>query len=203
MTGFAPVLLRSGCLQIVCAVAAILLSPPGAAAQLDLDTYRAFLADNADLTAGQLIGQYGNDVFQSEAPTEFAAAAHADSIDAYYHLTDYEKQLIDRRGFAVSERLRPASFGSAYLDIYHQDLPLFVASDAILHALHMSYDAILKELESDLLQYQLEGALQQMQDALPALAARYANEPELAPMLRDVDLYLTVLGCCWGGGTVR
>lgn len=80
MSEFAPVFLRNGRLQPLCAVAVILLYPPAAISQLDLATYRDFLADNAGLSAAELIGQYGNDVFQAEAPTQFAAAAHADSI---------------------------------------------------------------------------------------------------------------------------
>lgn len=170
----------------------MLAAPCGLAAQLDLDTYRQHLRDNAGLTAADLLARHGADHFLGAAPTSFASAAFADSIDHYYQLTPYEELLLDRYSFTVTERLRPSSFGAAYLEIYQQDLPVFVSTDAILHALHMSYDAVLVDLESQYLRARLDSALVRMHRALPDLGARYSAEPALAPMLEDVDLYLTV-----------
>jgi hypothetical protein len=161
-------------------------------ADIDLQAHRQFLAQNRDLTAAELVSEFGRDVFLAAAPTDFAAAAFADSIDHYYSLTGYEKRLLERHGFAVTERVRPKSFGAAYLEIYERDLPLFVSTDAILHALHKSYDTVLADLESVHLRPQLETALTRLHRALPQLAARYAGQPALSPMLGDLDLYLAV-----------
>ncbi len=56
-----------------------------------------------------------------------------------------KNHLIKKNGFMVSERLfKYSSFGDAFLDIYHKDLPVFVSTDAILHAFHISYDRYFK-----------------------------------------------------------
>lgn len=171
---------------------ALLSAPRIGGAQLDLDAYRQFLSDNAHLDAAELAARHGGDRFAGSAPTSFAAAAFADSIDHYYVLTPYEKLLLDRHSFAVTERLRPQSFGAAYLEIYKQDLPLFVSADAILHALHMSYDAVLVDLESQYLVTRLDSALARMHRALAAMPAPVDDGAGMSPMLEDVDVYLTV-----------
>jgi len=161
-------------------------------AEVDLASYARFLDQNRHLTAGDLLARHGADIFQPAAPADFASSAYADSIDHYFNLTPYEKQLLNQFSFVVTERLRPQAFGSAYLEIYNRDLPLFVSTDAILHALHMSYDAILMELELAHLRPQLIQALELMHRALPDLAEEYSAQPALVDMLADVDVYLTV-----------
>ncbi|HIC69821.1 MAG TPA: DUF3160 domain-containing protein [Candidatus Latescibacteria bacterium] len=149
--------------------AAILLSVVSfstALADIDLEAHRQFLIENRALSSADLVSEFGSDVFLPAATTVFTAAAFADSIDHYYSLTGYEKLLLDRRGFVVTERVRSRSFGAAYMEIYKRDLPLFVSTDAILHALHKSYDTVLADLESAHLRTQLETALKRMHRAL-------------------------------------
>ncbi len=169
-----------------------LLGPFQANAEIDLEAYHAFLTQNRDLSSDDLLDQYGRDRFAATAPANWAQTEYADSIDHYYHLTPYEKQQIERHSFVVTQRLQPSSFGRAYLDIYRQDLPLFVSSDAVLHALHRSYDAILADVEESLLWPHLDSLLTRMHQTLPALASRYSDTTALEPMLQDIDLYLTV-----------
>jgi len=161
-------------------------------AVVDLDAYNRFLANHTQLEPSQLLALYPAGTLVDRVPTAFATVEYRDSIDAYYRLTDYEKELIRHHGFMVSQRLQPQSFGSAFLDIYHQDLPVYVSTDAILHALHKSYGAVLVDLERGFLRPQLLDALHQLHTGLPELAAQYRQEPRLEPMLRDLDVYLTV-----------
>ena len=176
--------------QLLCLL--VLATAASATADLDLSAYQRHLDENAGVTAAQLLERHGSDRFAASATTAFGEAAFADSIDHYYQLTPYEELLLDRYSFAVTERLRPQSFGAAFLEIYKRDLPLFVSSDAILHALHMSYDAVLVDLESTYLITCLDRALGRMHRALPAIPAPVDDVPDMSPMLEDVDVYLTV-----------
>ncbi len=170
----------------------IALGARGPAAGFDVDAYRRFLQTHADLEAADLEAMYPPGRFARYAPTEFAAAAFSDSVDRHLRLTWQEKDLIRRHGFAVTERLSPPSFGAAFLEIYRHDLPVFVSTDAILHALHMSYDAILAELEATWISPRLADALGRLHARLAARVRQHPPEARLAAVYADVDLYLTV-----------
>ena len=123
-------------------------------AQVDnfnIDTYREFLQSHQNLTSEQLLDLYPSGRFAENLNFNYESDSYLDSINIKYNLTDYEKRLIGKHGFMVSERLLQYSFGDAFLDIYHKDLHVFVSTDAILHALHMSYDNILKDVELGIL----------------------------------------------------
>ncbi|MEK9138786.1 MAG: DUF3160 domain-containing protein, partial [Bacteroidota bacterium] len=158
----------------------------------DLQAYRQFLATHQNMTPGQLRALYPAGTFAQEAPTRPSSARYFDSIDARYHFTPYERSLLQRHSFMATERLRRSSFGQAFDEIYHHDLPVFVSTDAILHALHMSYDLILKRVELGLLIDRLRALLGSMHTQVPALAARYDSIAGMRTSLKDVDVYLTV-----------
>jgi len=160
--------------------------------QFDINAYREFLASHRDLTYEQLNRLHSSGLFTAGARTDFQSAAYFDSIDAKYRLTTYEKSLVGKHGFVVTERLQPATFGHAFQEIYNCDLPVFISTDAILHALHMSYDEILMQVERSVLSAKLDSLLAALHNALPALAAKYDSIPAMKPMLNDIDVYLTV-----------
>ena len=168
------------------------ISQVDAQQDFSLNTYKQRLEQQADLTPAQLLDLYPAGTFAEQAPTDFAGAAYSDSINRHYQLTAGEIQLIERHGFTVTQRLEPPSFGSGFLEIYKNDLPVFVSTDAILHALHMSYDAILKDVERGVLRPHLVTLLDRLHNTLPELAANYADQAAMALPLRDLDLYLTV-----------
>jgi hypothetical protein len=158
----------------------------------DLAAYKQFLSAHQDMSSDQLRSLYPAGTFASKAVTNFADAIYSDSIRIKYDLTDYEKSLIQTNGFIVTERLKSSSFGNAFLDIYQKDLPLFISTDAILHALHMSYDAMLRTIEERFLIGKLDSVLARLHAQVPILANRYASIPNMKQCLQDVDLYLTV-----------
>lgn len=49
--------------------------------------------------------------------------------------------------------------GRTYLEIYKADLPVFVSTASILHALHRSYDQVLMDIEQSSMMPGLEAAL--------------------------------------------
>ena len=158
----------------------------------NIDLYRQFLQTNQTMSASQLLSMHPAGSFASDLNVSTQGIPYLDLIDARYHLTQYEKLLLRRHSFLVTERLKRESFGQAFDEIYHADLPVFISSDAILHAVHMSYDKILKDVEWDFLIPWLDSLLTRLHSQLPVLAARYAGSPGMLTSLRDVDVYLTV-----------
>jgi len=115
-----------------------------------------------------------------------------DSIDAKYNLTDYEKGMIAKNGFVVTQRLNDTDMLDALVQIYKKDLPVMVTTDMMLYALHTSYDAILMQLEIVKMRPNLIGVLSNMKMAYSSLKEKYSNYPELYNSLRDLDLYISI-----------
>ena len=165
----------------------------------DLQAYKTFLASHRDLTHAGMSALYPAGTFTLNVPTQATDPAYFSRIDSLYTLTSYEKQLLQAHGFVVTERLKRGSFGYAFLEAYHADLPVFVSADAILHAFHMSYDALLKSVEEKVLIRNLDTLLTRLHAALPELAQRYSGTPGVLTALKDADLYLTVPRRLLGG----
>ena len=161
-------------------------------AEFDLDTYTSFLDANSSLSSSGLMGLYPAGMFAREAGTPFNNAYFADSVRLKMNLTAAEEKLGNAHGFFVTERLTYDSFGSAFRDVYTKDLPVFISTDAILHAIHMSYDFILMDTESLVLEPKLRELLAAMHGAVPALENQYGHIPGMQQPIRDLDLYLTI-----------
>lgn len=106
-------------------------------------------------------------------------------------LNDAELSRFRQSGFVVSERLGAPSFGHLFYKLFRRDLPVYVSADAVLHAWHYSYDAVLKELEQTYLVTSMNQILEGMAQAVPAAQAAYGPGP-LQQGLQDAELYLAV-----------
>lgn len=160
--------------------------------QFNINAYKQFLQANQNMTTSQLLDMHPAGLFKGNLNLNYEDALYFDTIAMSYNLTDYEKLLLYKNGFMVTERLKFSSYGTSLLDVYHKDLPVFVSADAILHAYHISYDRILKTVELEILIDRVTSLLNSLHAKMPQLAARYAAFPQMNKMLRDVDLYLTV-----------
>lgn len=109
---------------------------------------------------------------------------YMDIIDRRYALTSGEKAMLKKNGFVVPARLATRGYADALHDIYQSQLPIYISSDAILHAIYKGNDAVLAEAEKTLLP-RLEQALGKMHSDLEK--AGYPRE-----VSDDLDLYLTV-----------
>lgn len=109
---------------------------------------------------------------------------YMDIIDRRYALTTTEKNLLKKNGFVVPARLSLRGYADALHDIYQSQLPIYISSDAILHAVYKGNDAVLAAAERDLL-LELEHSLETMHSALGK-----AGYP--AEVRDDLDVYLTV-----------
>jgi hypothetical protein len=92
----------------------------------------------------------------------------------------------------VTERLRFGSFGEAIFDVFQKDLPVFLSADAVLHALHCSFDRILCDVELQVLKPRLVSIVESLASRVPALLQKYQGDTLLGDALADVDLYTTV-----------
>ena len=156
----------------------------------DLHANKVFLSSTKDITSDQLRALHPAGLFQSKRPSA-ALPAYFDSICQRYSLTNYEKGLLAEHGFVVTSRLPKQTFMSAFIDVFNKDMPVFVSTDAILHAIHKSYDDILMDVERSRMINWLDSLLAQMHNQLPILDARYSTEPRMQQMLKDLDVYLT------------
>jgi hypothetical protein len=160
----------------------------------NLDLYKTFLQAHQNLSSDGLMQMYPAGKFIGNLNLNYNSAQYFDSISAKYGLTGAEISAIQQNGFMVSERLSRAAFGQALIEIYQNDLPVFISTDAILHALHMSYDRILNDIEIDVIIDSLKSLLTRMHSNIYALNAKYSSNSQMIQMLEDVDVYTTVAG---------
>jgi hypothetical protein len=172
----------------VCAISFIAVR---AQTSFDVQAYNTFLQNTRNLTSGELRAMHNAGVFWSQI-TPNAFPSYFDTINKYYSLTPYEAGLLNKNGFVVTSRLSKPTFMEAFSEIFNHDLPVYVSSDAILHAIHMSYDAVLMDVERERLIPWLDTLLMQMHAQVPPLASRYASDAGMTTALKDLDVYLTV-----------
>lgn len=179
-------------LKLFCVVLILVNITFSQSSTFNVDAYKAFLNSNQNLSSSQLMELHPAGSFADRLNIDIGSILYMDSIEAKYNLTATEKELLKRNGFMVSERLSHTSFAHAFGEIWHKDLPVFISTDAILHAIHMSYDAILKRIEIDLLIPKLTTLLGALKEQVPVLHSKYSSHAGMRTSLEDVDLYLTV-----------
>jgi len=157
--------------------------------------YYQYLQENKDLSFEELQSKFSaeNIYFKGfDEETQLDGFSYLDSIKIKFGLTDQETELLKLNRFVVTERLNFDCFGKALHDIYIKDLPVFISTDAILHALHASYDQILVDLEVAILEPNLADFLESLYGSFPNLLSKYKDIEELQDVLKDVDLYVTI-----------
>ncbi|MFC2131927.1 DUF3160 domain-containing protein [Bacteroidota bacterium] len=160
-------------------------------AQFDVEAYKEYLESHQDMTFDELIQEFPAGYFLDEAPTNLYDAEYGDSIDIKYKLTEYEKELISKHGFMVSERLTYNSFHNAFMDIYHKDMPVYISADAILFAVHHSFDKILKDMETSRFFWILEDAIDTARLDVSYLSVKTADTM-YQYAIKELDFYLNM-----------
>jgi len=166
-----------------------------AQSSFSIGEYSRFLEDNRDLTGEQALSRhapkttYYRDIESGSSPAE---VTYLDSVAIRYGLTEPELELLAKNHFVITERLNYSCFGHALHDIYGKDLPVFVSTDAILHALHASYDHLLMDIERKTLEPNLSAFLNALYNSFPQLLGKYKSNSLLYKSLGDVDLYVTM-----------
>jgi hypothetical protein len=108
-----------------------------------------------------------------------------------FRLNEQELASFKQNGFVVSERMSAQSFAEMFYRIYNRDLPVFVSTDALLHAWHRSYDGMLEELEETYLASSLNEILSGMAREIPGAEKDYGTGV-LAESLADADYFLAM-----------
>src|SRR6185369_13187245 len=88
------------------------------------------------------------------------------------------------------ERLGSGSFADVFYNVWHNDLPVFISTDAVLQAWHRTYDAMLEEIEETYLFNGFETLLDRMAAQLSDGALDVGND--LQNSVRDADYFIAV-----------
>lgn len=161
-----------------------------AIAQFDIEQYKEYLETHKDMTFDELIKEFPAGYFLKEAPTNLYEAEFGESISNKYKLSNYEKELIAKHGFMVTERLTYPTFHHAFKDIFYEDMPVYISSDAILHALHYSFDKLLQSVEEKEFIDRLKDILLKIYNEIENLSKKSDNE-EFQKAINDLDVYIT------------
>lgn len=159
------------------------------------ESYLQFLINHQNLEYDDIQAYYAsNQVYYKNYQdfTDLKECLYLDSIATKLNLTDDELELLRQNQFMVTERLSEPTFLTAFLNIFHRDLPVFISTDAILQTIHDSYDQILKDIEIELLKPDLKQLLYQLYNGIPSIINKYQNYPNLSLSLQDIDLYVTM-----------
>lgn len=109
-------------------------------------------------------------------------------------LNDAELAKLESNGFVITPRQGFPTFVNGYAAIYSEHLPVYISADAIMQALHSSYDELLKLTEQSALLRKVEAILGNLHGAL---ALRVG-----AKGAADLDLYLSVARSLLRGSVV-
>lgn len=132
----------------------------------------------------------------SALPFDPLESEFLDSIQASaLGLNESELGKLGSNGFVISARSAFPTFINGYSAIYSEHLPVYISADAILDAVHRSYDTILMNVEGAVLIPRLDELLQSMHSRLPSSDF---DEQTRA----DVDLYLSVARSLLAGSSV-
>ena len=154
--------------------------------------FQAYLKEHANLTFPDLERELALSR-KADAPLTFdpGTAKYAAMVQEKLALLPEEKATLRASGVVNVDHAQRYSMGAAYFAIFTRDLPVLITTDSILHALHRSYDEVLKDLEVNMFTATIGDVLTRTHNALH-LEAGNVTKPKLRESASDVDLYLTV-----------
>jgi hypothetical protein len=155
-------------------------------------------AASRSITTADLESKYALP-FRDALPYDPAAAKGRVEIEQKgFPLTPEDEKRLARDGFALASGIHYQTFAYAYADAFRKHLPVYISADAILFAVHKSFDALLKEGEMRVLVPALQTLVDRARDALREGWLRTAD----AEAADDVDDYLAVAASLLDGETV-
>jgi hypothetical protein len=108
-----------------------------------------------------------------------------------FRMSPTELAILRQHGFVATKRLAQPHFSEAFYRLWNDDLPVFISTDALLHAWHRSYENMLMELEV----FWFTTVIREILDAMAQQIT--AAHAEAAPgvfeeSLLDADYFITV-----------
>ncbi|MFB6342996.1 DUF3160 domain-containing protein [Saccharicrinis sp. FJH62] len=159
----------------------------------DPDVYQTYLEQHKNMSKETLYSMYpqnGEFFTADEGPFDIKTSCYYDSVVQKFNLTPNELDLLKKNHFVVTERLSYSSVLEGLDQVYHNDLPVFITTDVLLHALHNSYDNMLQDIEINYLEANLSKALKKMYDRFLADAPTYNADQKLKYTVCDAELYI-------------
>ncbi len=171
--------------------AAVSVAPERAEALNPAANFGRYASTYANTTYDDLSRELGlgaNENTLSFVPTE---TQYFDRVKEALAMTPTEVEIFRKHGVVSVDHGQHEAMGSLYYSIWSRELPVLITTDSLLHALHRSYDTVLKELETTIFFERIDAVLGKLYAEVGTLKAA-GNAPELRLSLEDVDLYLTV-----------
>ena len=173
--------------------------PPAKAEGTLTERFESYRKYYDGLTVAQLQAELASEPAEPAAFDVERARYYAE-IKQALELAPAELAMLRRQGVVGVDALPAESMGTLYQFIWTRDLPVLVTTDSVLHALHMSHDLILRDLERDLMASELTAMLDACRTELTRVAAQTpATDTATWTALRDVELELTVGGALLKG----
>jgi len=160
------------------------------------DYYRNYLQASKQNSVLSILAKYQsqNTYVSEDQELAFSAdkASYFGLAKERFELTEGEIALLNKNHFVVTDRLQYKHMCDAFDRVYERDLPVFITSDAILQALHQSYDNILREMEIAEMEPNLRKFISSLRSSFNSLSDRYGSLPEMKDYLADVNLCISV-----------
>jgi len=155
-----------------------------------VEVYQPIQEQAEKMSVDEFLVEYPAPDYLGKVSYDPSSAAFMSEISEYAGLTDKHDELLQKNGFVAVGESATHTFATTYLDLYYNDLPVFISADSLLYALHQSFDAMLKDFELIVLVPEVSRMLQLMHEEL---GKSHKSMPEpLQASVRDLDIYLTV-----------
>ena len=106
---------------------------------------------------------------------------------ADYRLSQEELNKLIENGIYF-KKTNHQSFAEVYLDLYNNNMPVFITSDSILHAFHKFYEKLLKSIETDTLIHKFDVLCSQFLNSLCKVEINDQNKD----ILQALEVYFMV-----------
>ncbi|MBL9105470.1 MAG: DUF3160 domain-containing protein [Myxococcales bacterium] len=155
-----------------------------------LQVYKPVMEEAKQLSVDEFLESYPGSEYLKALTYKPGDAAFLAEISEYAGLTPEHDALLQKNGFVAVGEAATHTFSTTYLDLYFNDLPVFISADSLLYALHQSFDAMLLDFERQVLIPEVGRMLQRMHDELGAASKSWPES--LQQSARDLDVYLAV-----------
>jgi hypothetical protein len=134
---------------------------------IDVDAYKKFLEENKGLTTEGLFKMYPPGLYNADVSTDVKDAEFFEDFNKKIGFSKIENDLLGKNMdswlLSVILTKQCGRHSDIFIRLIYQ---FFISTDAILHSVHMSYDAILKDIEHYVIIANLGRLLQDMHNEL-------------------------------------
>ena len=157
--------------------------------QQQIEDFETARAKFKDMTLDEFQETYGPlGAYRESLTFNPSDASNMDLIDDAYTIQGDARDAFESNGFVVLKDTKYDTFLQGFIDIYTKDLPVYFSADAMLDALHLSFDRMLMDIETSVLSKDLEILLIKMSDALDGTA--FSGDESVEQTLDDAAVWV-------------